>query len=117
MYFRNRSALAVNCCVIIHCLEVGCKEDQITSNNSRNRADLFRFDSNTQYTKKTHLKNSRQYLDYVIRVFVTSFNRKNDVTPSNAMNDVIFQPQMTSTGTHFPRAFKTVTYCLIYHTF
>ena len=26
----NRSALAVNCCVIIHCLEVNCK-DQITS--------------------------------------------------------------------------------------
>ena len=30
-YLRNRSALAVNCCVIIHCLEVSCKEDQITS--------------------------------------------------------------------------------------
>ena len=28
---RNRSALSVNCCVIIHCLEVICKEDQITS--------------------------------------------------------------------------------------
>ena len=28
---RNRSALAVNCCVIIHCLEFSCKEDQITS--------------------------------------------------------------------------------------
>ena len=28
---RNRSALAVNCCVIIHSLEVSCKEDQITS--------------------------------------------------------------------------------------
>ena len=28
---RNRSALAVNCCVIIHCLEVSCKGDQITS--------------------------------------------------------------------------------------
>ena len=27
----NRSALAVNCCVIIHCLEVSCKEDQIMS--------------------------------------------------------------------------------------
>ena len=30
----NRSALALNCCVIIHCLEVtqvSCKEDQITS--------------------------------------------------------------------------------------
>ena len=30
-YLRNRSALAVNCCIIIHCLEVSCKEDQITS--------------------------------------------------------------------------------------
>ena len=30
-YLRNRSALAVNCCAIIHCLEVSCKEDQITS--------------------------------------------------------------------------------------
>ena len=29
-YLRNRLALAVNCCVIIHCLEVSCK-DQITS--------------------------------------------------------------------------------------
>ena len=28
---KNRSALAVNCCVIIHCLELSCKEDQITS--------------------------------------------------------------------------------------
>ena len=31
LYLRNRSALAVNCCVIIHCLEVSCKEGQITS--------------------------------------------------------------------------------------
>ena len=31
IYLRNRSALAVNCCIIIHCLEVSCKEDQITS--------------------------------------------------------------------------------------
>ena len=30
-YLRNRSALAVSCCVLIHCLEVRCKEDQITS--------------------------------------------------------------------------------------
>ena len=53
-------ALEVNCWVIIHCFEVGCKGDQITSksdlsannwpanselllNNSRTRADLFRF--------------------------------------------------------------------------
>ena len=52
-----------------------------------------------------------------LRVFVSSFKRKNDVTPSNAMNDVIFQQQMTSASTHFPCAFKTVNYCLIYHTF
>ena len=31
LYLRNRSALAVNCCVIIYCLEVSCKEDQIAS--------------------------------------------------------------------------------------
>ena len=30
-YLRNRSAPAENCWVIIHCLEVSCKEDQITS--------------------------------------------------------------------------------------
>ena len=29
-YFRNRSALIVNCWVIIHCLGVSCKEDQVT---------------------------------------------------------------------------------------
>ena len=59
-YLRNRSALAVNCWVIIHWLEVSCKGDQITSaselsaynwptnselllNNSRTTADLFLF--------------------------------------------------------------------------
>ena len=31
LYLRNRSALVVNCWVIIHCLEVSCKVDQITS--------------------------------------------------------------------------------------
>ena len=31
LYLRNRSALAVNCCVIIHCLEVSCIDYQITS--------------------------------------------------------------------------------------
>ena len=30
-YLRKRSAPAVNCCLIIHCLEVSCEEDQITS--------------------------------------------------------------------------------------
>ena len=30
-HLRNRSTLAVICCVIIHHLEVSCKEDQITS--------------------------------------------------------------------------------------
>ena len=31
LYLRNRSALAVNCLVIIRCLEVSCIADQITS--------------------------------------------------------------------------------------
>ena len=31
VFLRNRSAPTANCCVIIHCLEVSCKEDQITS--------------------------------------------------------------------------------------
>ena len=30
-YLRNRSSLAVSCCIIIHCLEVSIKADQITS--------------------------------------------------------------------------------------
>ena len=51
-----------------------------------------------------------------LHVFVTSFKRKNDVTPSNAIHDVIFRLQMTSAITHFPRAFKAVNYCLIYYT-
>ena len=50
-----------------------------------------------------------------LHVFITSFKRKNDVTSSNAMNDVIFQLQMTSAITHFPCAFNVVNYCLIYH--
>ena len=49
---RNRSAPAVNCWVIIHCLEVSCKEDQIMSAQRECfifvqltgiGADLFRF--------------------------------------------------------------------------
>ena len=31
VYLRNRSPLAANRWVIIHCLEVSCKKDQITS--------------------------------------------------------------------------------------
>ena len=34
-YLRDRSALAVNCCVIIHCLEASCKTDQIMSAKPR----------------------------------------------------------------------------------
>ena len=65
-YLRNRSALAVNCWVIIHCLEVSCIEDQITSaqrewfifvqltdkqwiiDSTIHALELIYFDSNTQ---------------------------------------------------------------------
>ena len=133
---RNRSALAVNCCVIIHCLEVSCKEDQITSA----QREWFIFVQLTdkqwiitqQFTHKswsisilTHNKQRKHIWSLQLlptfrhcteelppmlrlrrirlRVFVTSFKRKNDVTPSNGMNDVICQQQMTSAGTYFPR--------------
>ena len=123
VYFRNRSAPAVNCWVIIHCLEVSCKEDQITSA----QREWFIFVQLTykqwfitqQFTPwswsisiLTHSKRQKQIrslqllptfrhcteeLPPILRlhrirlhVIVTSFKRKYDVTPSNAMNDVIF---------------------------
>ena len=121
---RNRSAPAVNCWVIIHCLEVSCKEDQITSA----QREWFIFVQLTdkqwiitqQFThwswsisiltlnkRRKHIRSLQLLptfrhcngeLPPILRlrrirlhVIVTSFKRKNDVTPSNAMNDVIFQ--------------------------
>ena len=68
---RNRLALAVNCWVIIHCLEVSCKGDQITSwsmsdlsaynwptvnyYSTIHALELIYFDSNTQETMKKQL--------------------------------------------------------------
>ena len=93
---KNRSTLAVNCWVIIHCLEVSCKEDQTMSaqhewqqtdkqwillNNLRNRADLFPFehtinDENTfalfsflQFSAIA-LRKSRQYLDCIVYIYM-----------------------------------------------
>ena len=40
--------------------------------------------------------------------YVSSFKRKNDVTPSNNTTDVILQLQLSSASVHFPHAFKTV---------
>ena len=147
---RNRSALAVNCWVIIHCLEVSCKEDQITSAQREWFIFIQLTDKQwiitqqfthwgwsisilTQNKRRKHIwklqllptfRHCTEELPPILRlrrirlhVFVTSFKRKYDVTPSNVMNDVIFQQQMTSASTYFPRDFKTVNYCLIYHTF
>ena len=140
-YLRNRSAPAVNCWVIIHCLEVSCKEDQITSA----QREWFIVDQLTdkqwiitqQFTQwswsisiLTHNKRRKhiwslqllptfrhctEELPPILRlhrirlhVIVTSFKRKNDVTPSNAMNDVIFQWRQLSYT-------FAVNYCPIYH--
>ena len=123
-YLRNRSALAVNCWVIIHCLEVSCKEDQITS-AQREWFILVQLTHKqwiitqqfthwgwsisilTQNKRRKHIWNLQllptfrhctEELPPILRLrrillhaFVTSFVRKNDVTPSNVMNDVIFQ--------------------------
>ena len=121
---RNRSAPAVNCWVIIHCLEVSCKEDKITS--AQREWFIFvqltdkRWIITQQFThwswsisilthnkRRKHIRSLQllptfrhctEELPPILRlrrirlhVIVTSFKRKNDVTPSNAMNDVIFQ--------------------------
>ena len=123
-YLRNRSAPAVNCWVIIHCLEVSCKEDQITS--AQREWFIFVQLTNKQWIitqQFTHLSWSISILTHNKRrkhirslqrlptfrhcteelppifrlrrirlhVIVTSFKRKNDVTPSNTKNEVIFQ--------------------------
>ena len=41
-----------------------------------------------------------------LHVFGMSFKRQNDVTPSNAMTNVILQWQSTSASALFPHAFK-----------
>ena len=121
---RNRSAPAVNCWVIIHCLEVSCKEDQITSAQSEWFIFVQLTDKQWIITQQfTHLSWSISILTHNKRrihiqslqliptfrhcteelrpiprllcihlhVIVTPFKRKNDVTPSNGMNYVIFQ--------------------------
>ena len=121
---RNRSAPAVNCCLIIHCLEVSCKGDQITSAQREWFIFVQLTDKQwiitqqfthwgwsisilTQNKRRKHIWNLQllptfrhctEELPPILRlrrkrfhVFVTSFKRKNDVTPSNVMNDVIFQ--------------------------
>ena len=140
-WLRNRSAPAVNCWVIIHCLEVSCKEDQITSA----QREWFIFVQLTdkqwiitqQFThgslsisiltrskRRKHIRclqllttfrHFNEELSPILRlrhirlhVIVTSFKRKNDVTPSNAMNDVIFQWRQLSHT-------LAVNYCPIYH--
>ena len=132
-YLRNRSALAVNCWVIIHCLEVSCKEDQITSAQHEWFIFVQLTDKQWIITQQfthwswsisilTHNKRRKhiwslqllpsfryctEELPPIFRlrrirlhVNVTSFKRKNDVTLSNAMNDVILFP-VTSAITHF----------------
>ena len=138
---RNRSAPAVNCWVIIHCLEVSCKEDQITSA----QREWFIFVQLTdkqwiitqQFTQSswsiwilTHNKRRKhihslqllptfrhctEELPPILRlcrirlhVIITYLNRKNGVTPSNAMSDVIFQWRQLSHT-------LAVNYCPIYH--
>ena len=140
-YLRNTSATAMNCWVIIHCLEVSCKEDQITSA----QREWFIFVQLTdkqwiitqQFThwswsisilthnkRRKHIRSLQllptfrhctEELPLILRlhrihlhVIVKSFKRKNDVTPSNTMNDVIFGWRQLSHT-------LAVNYCPIYH--
>ena len=113
----------MNCWVIIHCLEVSCKEDQITSAQRERFIFVQLTDKQwiimqqftylswsisilTHNKRRKHIRSLQllpafrhctEELPPILRlqriglhVIVTSFKRKNDVTPSNAMNDVIF---------------------------
>ena len=51
-YLRNRSALAVNCCVIIHFLKVSCK-DQITSRGQRFHSSARNYEGNLERTSNS----------------------------------------------------------------
>ena len=141
IYLRNRSAPAVNCRVIIHCLEVSCKDDQIASA----QREWFIFVQLTdkqwiitqQFThwswsisilthnkRRKHIRSLQfvptfrhctEELPQILRlrrirlhVLLMSFERNNDVTPPNVMNDVIFQWRQLS------HTFA-VNYCTIYH--
>ena len=121
---RNRSAPAVNCWVIFHCLEVSCKEDQITSAQREWFIVVQLTDKQWIITQQfthwswsisilTHNKRQKHFRSLQLlltfrhcteelppilwlrrirlHVIVTSYRRKHDVTPSNAMNYVIFQ--------------------------
>ena len=140
-YLRNRSAQAVNCWVIIHCLEVSCKEDQITSVQGKWFIFIQLTDKQWIITKQfthcswsisilTHNKGPKHIRSLQLlptfrhctkeltpilglrpirlQVIVTSFKHKNNVTPSNAMDDVIFQWRQLSHT-------LAVNYCPIYH--
>ena len=128
----------MNCWVIIHCLEVSCKEDQITSA----QREWFIFVQLTdkqwiitqQFTQwcwsililthnkgRKHIRSLqllptfrhcteelppiRRLRHIRLHVIATYFRRKNDVTRSNALNDVIFQwcqPSHTLAVNNFP---------------
>ena len=138
---RNRSAPTVNCWVIIHCLEVSCKEDQITSAQREWfifvqltdkqwiiaqqfthwswSISILTHNKRRKYIRSLQLlptfRHCTEELPPILRlrrirlhVIVTSFKRKNDVTPSNAMNDVISQWRQLSHT-------LAVNYCPIYH--
>ena len=54
-----------------------------------------------------------------LHVFVSSFKRQNDVTPSNAMTDAILQWDLTTASARIPDALKTdfvVSYNMIFYT-
>ena len=138
---RNRSVQAVNCWVIIYCLEVSCNEDQITSAQREWFIFLQLTDKQWIITQQfthwswsisilTHNKRRKHVRSIQLlptfrhcteelppiprlrrihlHVIVTSFKHKNDATPSNAMNDVIFQWRQLSHT-------LAVNYCPIYH--
>ena len=97
---------------------------ELLLNNSRTRADLFRFEQtiNNGNTFEDFSifdisaiarKKSYQKLDCFAKNFVTFFKRQNDVTPSNAITDVTFDHFSAVNDVKTAHTFRTVT--LFFH--
>ena len=127
---RNRSDLAVNCYIIIHCLEqlewfifiqLTDKQWAITQQFTHWRwsISILTHNKRQKHIQSLHFLPTFHHCTeelppilwlrrICLPVSATSFKRKNDVTPSNAINDVIFQwRQLSHTS--------AVNYCQIYN--
>ena len=102
---NHRSALAVKCWVIIHCLAVSCKDDTIMISlelfrfehtiNSENTFEVFSFFQPSAIALKKSCNS------WTVSHMLTCICKDSQVTPSNVMTHVILNLTLRSTNVHF----------------